>query len=234
MTLWNLSRVPEPEVMEETDEVESYASAAAERHLEAIDNTFVEHLLKLLPKKLGRTPDSFWGLDIGTGPGQIPIRILGKIGLLNIIGLDRSPPMLAQARRNAERAGVSGRLRLAVGDGHSLPFPQGMFSIVICNSVLHHAREPVRLLREMFRVAAPGGVVLLRDLRRPSRLLFRWHLWRHGRHYRGRMRQLFEASVRASYTRAEMEELIRQANLEDARSFRFRGAHIGLERPGQN
>ena len=46
---WKLTRVPEPEVMDDSDEVESYASAAAARHLDAIDNTFVEHVLRLLP-----------------------------------------------------------------------------------------------------------------------------------------------------------------------------------------
>jgi len=156
----------------------------------------------------------------------------GSIQLLrmNGAGLDRSPKMLANAWRNAEREGVSARLTLLAGDGLSLPFADEMFSLVVCNSVLHHAREPVQLLRELFRVAAPDAAILLRDLRRPLRPLLRWHLWRHGRHYHGLMRRLFDASVRASYTLDELAELLHQAPLAGARPFRFRGAHIGIER----
>ena len=231
MSLWKLSRIPEPEVMDEGDEVESYSSAAAARHLDAIDNTFVEHLLRLLARSGAGTAHRLWGLDVGTGPAQIPVKILARIPSLKIVGMDRSPNMLACARRNAEQAGVSDRLALAVGDGHALPFPDAAFSLVLCNSMLHHARAPVRLLQEIFRVAAPGAPVLIRDLRRPSRPFLRWHLWRHGRHYDGLMRRLFEVSVRAAYTPDELQEFLEQAQLKEARVFRFWGAHLGIERP---
>jgi ubiquinone/menaquinone biosynthesis C-methylase UbiE len=121
-------------------------------------------------------------------------------------------------------------LYLAAGDGHSLPFPNGMFAMVFCNSILHHVREPVQLLREMVRVAKPDAPLLLRDLRRPSRLELRWHLWRHGRNYEGLMRGLFEDSVRAAYTLEELQDFIRQSKFDGLATFRFRGAHIGIER----
>lgn len=248
MSFWKLSRVPEPEEMDEPDQVESYSSAAAERHLDAIDDTFVDHLLRLVPAKgeplpssasvpagpLGRQDSgSAWGLDIGTGPAQIPIKVLKKIPGIQMVGIDRSRNMLARARQNSLQAGVSDRLVLVAADGHSLPFPNGIFSLVLCNSVLHHAHEPQQLLREMVRVAKPETALLLRDLRRPSRPALRWHLWRHGRRYEGLMRELFEDSVRAAYTLEELEEFIRQAKLEGLGTFRFRGAHIGIERQGR-
>jgi SAM-dependent methyltransferase len=231
MSFWNLPRVPEPESMEEAGEVESYSSAAAARHLNAIDNTFVEHLLRIVGPMPEAAAAARWGLDIGTGPAQIPIKILGRIPNLRIIGIDRSPTMLAQARRNALAAGVADRLVLLAGDGHSLPFPDAFFSMVLCNSMLHHARDPVALLREMSRVAAPDAAMLLRDLRRPSRLLLAWHLWRHGRHYQGLMRELFEKSVRAAYTLEELGRFLQQSKLSGLSPFRYRGAHIGIERP---
>ncbi|OFW09125.1 MAG: hypothetical protein A3G20_08365 [Acidobacteria bacterium RIFCSPLOWO2_12_FULL_59_11] len=229
MRYWKLERVPEPEDMDEAEEVQSYNSAAAARHLDAIDNTFVEHLLRLLPTRETRN-GSRWGLDVGTGPAQIPIKILRQIPGLKIIGLERSPNMLACARQNAAQAGLADHLLLLRADGHFLPFPDGMFSMVCCNSVLHHAREPLQLLREIFRVAAPDATVLLRDLRRPVRPLLRWHLWRHGQPYQGLMRRLFENSARAAYTLEELEDFIQKAGLPGATVFRFRGAHIGIER----
>jgi len=254
--------------MDEAEEVESYSSAAAAKHLDAIDNTLVAHVLRLLcpqgvgnggsqrsiteaaPARgdfqgahqakgaakacpevpVGRASPPVWGLDIGTGPAEIPIKLLRKIPDLRMVGIDRSMNMLDRARQNAQRETVSERLALVVADGHLLPFRDGIFSMALCNSVLHHAREPVQLLREMVRVAALEAPLLLRDLRRPSRLFLRWHLWRHGRHYQGLMRKLFEDSVRAAYTLGELEEFVRKAKMEGLCVFRFRGAHIGIER----
>lgn len=259
--LWKLTRVPEPQVMDDAGEVESYNSGAATRHLDRIDDTFVEHLLRLLPnpqfsptessertegtERTERTESpektelpvshSFsWGLDVGTGPGQIPVKILARLPHLRFIGLDRSSNMLRQALQNAEPTGVADRLRCLAGDGHALPFPDHFFAIVICNSVLHHARAPAELLREIFRVAAPGAPVLIRDLRRPSRPFLQWHLWRHGRHYSGLMRRLFNDSVRAAYTLDELQELLDPIRMQEAQVFRFRTAHIGIQRPSRS
>lgn len=46
-----------------------------------------------------------------------------------------------------------------VGDGHSLPFANGVFDAVISEAVLEHVREPQRVVNEMYRVTKPGGYV---------------------------------------------------------------------------
>ena len=230
MNFWHLPRDPEPEEMDSPEEVESYSSAAAEQHLEAIDDTFVEHLLRLLPQQNPSAADPIWALDVGCGPAQIPVKILRRLPNTWFVALDRFPNMLACARQKAVRAGVSERLSLVRSDGQRLPFPDHAFSVVICNSVLHHVREPVEFLREIIRVAARGGAVLVRDLRRPSRPFLSWHLWRHGRRYSGPMRRLFNASVRAAYTVEELEEMLSLAGANGASVFRYRGAHLGIER----
>ena len=72
------------------------------------------------------------------------------------------------------------------------------------------------MLNEIARVAGPGGLVLLRDLRRPPRVLFRsWVAW-HGRHYGGTMLALYEASVAAAFTPAELTILLRHSALAGA------------------
>src|SRR5277367_937469 len=63
MSLLDLPRVPEVEAMDDAGEVEAYASASAQAYLDKIDDTFVEHALRLVNKRpRGRA------LDIGTGP----------------------------------------------------------------------------------------------------------------------------------------------------------------------
>jgi ubiquinone/menaquinone biosynthesis C-methylase UbiE len=227
MGLFDLPRVPEPEVMDDSGDVEAYSSAAAQSHLEQIDHTFVEHALRLLKGcERGRA------LDIGTGPGQIVVKLARRLTRWKFIGVDRSPNMIAQAQANLAGAGseIAGRVEFRVADGNRLPFPNQTFDFVMCNSVLHHLLEPETLLEEIARVAGFGSAILLRDLRRPGRLSYPLHIRWHGRHYEGAMRDLFSASVRSAYTEAELQQLVASSPLRGARVFKYHSAHLGLER----
>lgn len=42
-------------------------------------------------------------------------------------------------------------------DAECLPFPEGVFQRVECDAVLEHVVDPVRVMREIERVLAPGG-----------------------------------------------------------------------------
>ena len=84
----------------------------------------------------------------------------------------------------------------------------------------------------------PSGAVLIRDLRRPSRFAFPLHVRWYGRYYSGLMYKLYCASVRAAYTVAEMEDLLRRSPLAAAcpagacaRVFTHKRTHLGIERP---
>ena len=228
MSILDLPRVPEPEVMEDSAEVEAYSYSAAQAHLDAIDDTFVEHAARLVAgRERGRA------VDIGTGPGQIVIKLAQKLTLWKFVGVDRSQGMIAQANANLAAAGggVAGRVEFQAADGNNLPFPEKSFDLVMCNSVLHHFAEPGHLFSEMARLARPGGAILLRDLRRPGRLAHPWHVWRHGRHYSGEMLRLYRASVRAAYTVEELQRMLDASPLQRARVFEHRSTHIGIERP---
>ncbi|MBZ5695722.1 MAG: class I SAM-dependent methyltransferase [Acidobacteriia bacterium] len=229
MALFDLPRVPEPEVMEDSAEVEAYSSAAAQSHLDAIDDTFVEHALGLLKGcERGRA------LDIGTGPGQIVLKLARRLTRWKFVGVDRSPGMIAQAQANlaSAGAGLAGRVEFQVADGNRLEFPERSFDFVMCNSVLHHLAEPQNVLTEMARLAKPTGAILLRDLRRPGRLKFPLHVRWHGRNYSGEMRRIFRDSVRAAYTVPELQRLLDGSPLRgSARVFTHGSAHMGIERP---
>jgi len=252
--LRQLERVPEPEVMDELAEVEAYSSAAAQAYLEKIDRSFVNHVAHLLPA--GRDPAGI-ALDVGCGPGQIPIMMAGRWPGLRITGIDAAPAMIAKARAAARQAGVAVAFQVfrfaggedSAGDHPSepkpgspgapgerqgrLPFDDACFDLVTCNSVLHHLAQPTAALDEIARVARPQGAVLVRDLRRPPALFFPLHLRWFGRHYRGEMRRLYQASVFAAYTAGELQQMLARSRLHDgrARVFRHRLTHIGIERP---
>jgi len=233
MSLFTMPRVPEPEVMDADNEVEAYASAAAQNYLFKIDQTFVGHVACLLPPPAAGQR----ALDIGCGPGQIVLMMAKRWPQLTFTGIDAAPHMVEEARKNAAADAVSNVsfevLRVAKDSAESrLPHPDASFDIVTCNSVLHHLADPLAALNEIARVAKPGGAVLLRDLRRPGYLLFPIHVKWFGRKYSGEMRRLYEASVRAAYTFSELESMLSRSRLNDGRSrvFRHGITHIGIER----
>jgi ubiquinone/menaquinone biosynthesis C-methylase UbiE len=231
MSWLELERTPEPEVMSEEDEVSAYASAASQEHLEALDNTFVEQVRLLAPPE-GELPRLL--LDVGCGPGNIALKIAQRCRGLSVIGLDYSLNMVQAARRSASEAEIENRALFQQGSATELPFAAGTFDIVISNSVLHHLADPLKVLQEMLRVAKPEGTILVRDLCRPSRLAYPWHVRWYGRHYSGLMRKLFEDSVRAAYTPDELAGLLGRCGMSSARIFVQKRSHMGFLYRGQS
>jgi ubiquinone/menaquinone biosynthesis C-methylase UbiE len=227
MSFFDLPRIPEPEVMDDAGEVEAYSSAAAQAYLDRIDDTFVEHAVRLL-----HGCERGNALDVGTGPGQIVIKLARRLAEWKFTGVDRSAGMIAQASANlAAESRIAGRVEFQVADGNRLPFPDGSFDLVTCNSVLHHLAEPEKLLAEIARVVSRKGAILLRDLRRPERFLYLLHVWWFGRHYSGAMKKLYRDSVRAAYTVPELQHLLDDMTLSGVRIFAHGPTHLGIERP---
>ena len=226
-----MHRKPEPEVMSDEEEVSAYASAAGQRHLDALDNTFVGQVLSLAP-----SGGSLAGLllDVGCGPGNIVLKIAQRCPGVSIVGLDYSCNMLQTARRTAADLGLEGRVFFQRADAGCMPFADGSFDVVLSNSVLHHLVKPSRVFREMLRVTKPNAAILVRDLRRPSRLAYPWHVRWHGRHYSGMMKKLFEDSVRAAYTPQELAGLLGGSGIKKARIFLQGRSHMGFVYRGQD
>lgn len=56
---------------------------------------------------------------------------------------------------------VDGPLVDSVAVAEELPFDDAEFDVILCTQVLEHVDDPVRVLSEIYRVLAPGGVVFL-------------------------------------------------------------------------
>lgn len=52
-----------------------------------------------------------------------------------------------------------GRARTVAAHGEDLPFEAASFDIVLCDNVVDHAENPRRILEEICRVLAPGGLL---------------------------------------------------------------------------
>jgi ubiquinone/menaquinone biosynthesis C-methylase UbiE len=104
-------------------------------------------------------------LDVGTGPGQVPLRIADARPRLQLDGLDLSADMIERARHNATVGGVADRMSFTVGDVAALPYPDAAFDLVVSTMSQHHWPDADAGLRELRRVLRPAGQVWIYDLR---------------------------------------------------------------------
>ena len=91
-------------------------------------------------------------LDLGTGPGYLPIEIAKRSSDIHITGIDLSRRLIQMACSNAARAGFTDRLIFQFGNAGRLAFEDASFDLVVSTGVLHSLKEPVHVLREIYRV----------------------------------------------------------------------------------
>jgi len=99
-------------------------------------------------------------LDIGTGTGRM-LEILGP-RVANALGIDQSREMLAIARVNLERAGLSNSI-VRLGDMYQLPLADASFDAIVIHQVLHYADRPDAAIAEAARVLRPNGIIVVAD-----------------------------------------------------------------------
>ena len=102
-------------------------------------------------------------LDLGTGPGYLPVEIVKKAPGINIIGIDLSRKLIKVARTNAESAGFDHQLTFKVGDSAKLQFEDDSFDMVISTGMLHSIKNPGDVFREIYRVLKNGGQAWVYD-----------------------------------------------------------------------
>lgn len=154
-----MERQPEPEYMDL--EVEAAAYAAAD--FAEVNAAFVERLLEVAGT-LARAV----AIDLGTGPGDIPLRVAARRSGWRILAMDASLAMLRHAEQARNASPVGQRVRFVHADAKRLPVAAGSCGVVFSNSILHHITETAPFWSEVRRVAGPGARVLLRDLARPA------------------------------------------------------------------
>jgi ubiquinone/menaquinone biosynthesis C-methylase UbiE len=107
-------------------------------------------------------------IDLGTGPGTIPIILAKARPAWRITAVDAAKAMTRIAQISVKMAGVHERVTVQTVDAKSTGLPDASFDIVFCASLLHHMPDPLPLWHEIKRLAAPGALIFVRDLRRPD------------------------------------------------------------------
>ncbi len=111
-------------------------------------------------------------LDLCTGTGDLMLELQDRLGL-QVVGADFCHPMLLHAQKKLGTGPNPSATQLTDADAQALPFRKGTFRFVTIAFGLRNVEVMEHGLREMFRVLAPGGSLVILEFSRPVLPVFR-------------------------------------------------------------
>lgn len=102
-------------------------------------------------------------LDVASGGGGTARLLASELGA-EVTGVELSPEAIAAARREAETAGLSDRVRFVEGNADALPVTSAAFDAVVCECALCLFPGKAQAVAEMRRALRPGGAVAIADV----------------------------------------------------------------------
>ena len=153
-----MKRVLEPELMDDRAQALAYAQADFAEENQGFVDRFRDYF-----------PDWTGGhvVDLGCGPGDIPIRFVRAYPTARVTAVDASRPMLDLAAKAIAEAGVANQITLCCERFQSLAVPEQADALV-SNSLLHHVPNPLQFWFRLKQLAKPGACILVMDLLRPE------------------------------------------------------------------
>lgn len=97
-------------------------------------------------------------LDCGCGPGSITAGLAEAVAPGQAVGVDIEPNQYRSAWLQAAKAtGIN--LHFGCADVYRLPFSDSSFDAAFLHNVLSHLRQPLNILKGIYRLLRPGGVI---------------------------------------------------------------------------
>ncbi|HYP08563.1 MAG TPA: arsenite methyltransferase, partial [Bryobacteraceae bacterium] len=107
------------------------------------------------PTALAELKEGETVLDLGSGGGIDVLLSARRVGVTGkAYGLDMTDEMLALARENQAKAGVT-NVEFLKGEIENIPLPDNSVDVIISNCVINLSADKDRVLREAFRVLKP-------------------------------------------------------------------------------
>jgi ubiquinone/menaquinone biosynthesis C-methylase UbiE len=218
-------RIESPELSSE-EEIDAFIDSRALEYPARVEEEFVQRASAL-------GVDTGMILDVGTRTGLILLKMLWHNENFYAIGMDASMALIDRARATAHAWELGERAFFQVGDARKMRLKTAYFDLVVSDSTLHVFDNPVSVLREIERVLKPKGGLLIRELRRPSRFQMQRKIDESVRLYGERMRSHVETSLRAAFTRAELEAAVHESGLQRVQISEPDEYHLLIERRGE-
>jgi ubiquinone/menaquinone biosynthesis C-methylase UbiE len=150
-----------------------YGLARHARHYERWAGVFARPLYRRVAADVAAAglPAAGNVLDVGTGPGTLPLLIAAQSPHLSVSGVDLSAEMIARATAATELRATSGASSVSfqIADAADLPFEDGSVDLVVSTISMHHWADPAAGLREVVRVLRPGARAWIYDFRPMTR-----------------------------------------------------------------
>jgi ubiquinone/menaquinone biosynthesis C-methylase UbiE len=205
-----LNRILEPEVMDTAEEAIDY-DRMDHSH---VNRLFVDDFMLALTDTNRLVHQPCCVFDAGTGTALIPIELMQRGFQGTVVASDLAQAMLVVARQNVQRAGFADSIELVLRDCKQLPELDSTYHAVMSNSIVHHIPEPRIVMRELWRVLKPGGVLFVRDLMRPDNLdrleqLVKTYAGEANDH----QQKMFRESLHAALTLSEVREILMELGI---------------------
>ena len=106
-------------------------------------------------------------LDLGCGPGDIPVRLAQALSSCRITGVDASEPMIELAGVAVKQAGLADRITFRCERFQAVSLVEPA-DAAVSNSLLHHVPNPLQFWYRLRQLVKPGSPVFVMDLLRPD------------------------------------------------------------------
>ena len=218
-----MERVPEPELMEEKEQVISYDEADFSEGEVNLINQINQYLLK---KNISLGEKDLI-VDLGCGPGNISEKLAIKWPNTAVLGIDGSKEMIMRAEHN-KRICVNQRnlknLRYICSDIKEIKLnnllPKKEISLLVSNSLIHHITYIEDFFNTIKSLSSNSTVNFHKDLKRPidekSALELKEQC---SKTYNETLTNDYYASLKASYTFKELKNFTLENNLSSLEVF---------------
>jgi len=154
-------------------------------------------------------------LEVGPGPGFQTVLVNQRYSPTEIIGLEYSKDMINVAENYSLQKGTSDKIKFVFGpvEDSELIKSLGKFDIVYSTFSLHHWKDPLTGIKNLYDALKNNGTLFIYDFVRGGLLYYlclRKGIWE---------------SIRASYCKDEIANFLKELNINDS-SIRQKGLYL--------
>ena len=165
-----MDRIPEPELMENENQVFSYSEADFSEG----ENNFIDFMVEYLKRREISLSRNDLIIDLGCGPGNITEKLSLKWPYVNVIGIDGSKEMILKAESNKKQNNKNKKfdnLTYICKDIKEIELKdvssKNELSLLVSNSFIHHITHIEEFFDCVVRLSSDETINFHKDLKRP-------------------------------------------------------------------